>query len=112
MLDHDLRILKLKNKFIPTADDLRSKCYETIQHYYSEAFDCGHVGRLEVLPLSLNSVDVLKMKNTHSVIEDAPGGNAELMKSSTYQDVIMKTAFYSNQDYYNVRSSQYFGNFI
>lgn len=48
------------------------------------------------------------MKNTHGVIEDAPGGNAELMKSSTYQDVIMKTAFYSNQDYYNVRNLRYF----
>lgn len=76
---------------------------ETIQHYYSEAYDCGQVGRLEVLPITLNSVDVLKMKETNRVIEDAPGGNAELMKCSTYQDVIIKTAFYSNQDYYQVK---------
>lgn len=75
---------------------------ETIQHYYSEAFDCGQVGRLEVLPLTLNSVDVLKMMETNSIIEDAPGGNADLMKSSTYQDAIMKTAFYCHPNYYQV----------
>jgi hypothetical protein len=76
---------------------------ETIQHYYSEAFDCGQVGRLEVLPISLNSVDVLKLKDTNSTIEAAPAGNTELMKSSEYQDIIMKTAFYCNQDFYQVR---------
>jgi hypothetical protein len=75
---------------------------ETIQHYYSEAFDCGLVGRVEILPISLNSVEVLKMKESNATIEAAPGGNSELMKSSTYQDVIMKTAFYSNQDFYQV----------
>lgn len=75
---------------------------ETILHYYSEAYDCGQVGRLEVLPIKLNSVDVLKMKETNQVIEDAPGGNADLMKSSTYQDAIMKTAFYCNQNFYQV----------
>lgn len=88
-----------------SADELRSKCMETIQHYYSEAFDCGQVGRVEVLPLSLNSVDVLKMKETNSIIEAAPGGNADLMKSSTYQDVIMKTAFYCHPHYYQVKYS-------
>lgn len=76
---------------------------ETILHYYSEAYDCGQVGRLEVLPINLNSVDVLKMRETNEVIEDAPGGNADLMKSSKFQDCIMKTAFYANQNYYQVR---------
>lgn len=85
------------------ADELRSKCMETIQHYYSESLDNGQIGRLEILPISLNSVDVLKMKASNSIIEDAPGGNSELMKSSTYQDIIMKTAFYCNQDYYQVK---------
>lgn len=77
---------------------------EMILHYYSEAFDCGQVGRVEVLPISLNSVDVLKMKETNSMIEGAPGGNAGLRKCSTYQDVIMKTAFYCNDVYYQVMS--------
>lgn len=85
-----------------TADELRSKCMETIQHYYSEAFDCGQVGRVEVLPISLNSVDVLKMSETKTVIESAPGGHSELVKSSTYQDIITKTAFYCNDNFYQV----------
>jgi hypothetical protein len=72
---------------------------ETIQHYYSEAYDCGQVGRVEVLPISLNSVDVLKMKESYAMIEAAPGGNF----SSTYQDVIMKTAFYCNHEFYQVK---------
>ena len=75
---------------------------ETIGHYYSEAYDCGQIGRLEVLPVKLNSVDVLKMKETNSMIEDSPGGNSDLMKSSTYQEAIMKTAFYCNETYYQV----------
>lgn len=86
-----------------TADNLRAKCLETIQHYYSEAFDNGTVGRVEILPISLNSVDVMKMKETNATIEAAPSGNSELMKSSTYQNVIMKTAFYCNQEFYQVR---------
>jgi hypothetical protein len=76
---------------------------ETIQHYYSEAFDCGTVGRIEILPISLNSVDVLKMKESSATIEAAPGGNSEVMKSSPYQDVIMKTSFYCNQEFYQVK---------
>lgn len=80
---------------------------ETIQHYYSDAYDCGQVGRLEILPINLNSVDVLKMKESNSTIEDAPGGNALLIKSSAYQDIIMKTAFYCNQDYYQVRTKDW-----
>lgn len=75
---------------------------ETIEHYYSDARDIGQVGRLEILPINLNSVNVLKMKASNSTIEDAPGGNSELMKSSSYQDIIMKTAFYCNQEYYQV----------
>lgn len=90
------------NFFTLTADNLRLKCMETIQHYYSEAFDCGTVGRIEVLPISLNSVDVLKMKDSNATVEAAPGGNSDLMKSSTYQEVIIKTAFYCNHEYYQV----------
>lgn len=85
-----------------TADELRSKCFETVQHYYSDAFDCAQIGRLEVLPISLNSIDVLKMKDTNAVIEAGLGGNGDLPATSTYQDIIMKTAFYCNQDYYHV----------
>ena len=62
------------------------------------------VGRVEVLPISLNSVDVLKMKETTGIIEAAQGGNSEVMKSSTYQDVIMKAAFYCNHEFYQVRT--------
>lgn len=87
-----------------TADELRSKCFETMQHYYSEALDCGQIGRVEVLPISLNSIDVLRMKETNMTIEAAPGGHSELPTSTTYQDIIMKTAFYCHHEYYQVRS--------
>lgn len=86
-----------------SADELRSKCFETMQHYYSEALDCGIIGRVEVLPTSLNSIDVLKMKETNMTIEAAPGGHSELPTSTTYQDIIMKTAFYCQHEYYLVR---------
>lgn len=76
---------------------------ETIQHYYSEAYDCGQVGRVEILPISLNSVDVLKMKETSRMIEAAPGGSSDMMKSSICQDIVMKTAFYCNQEFYQVK---------
>lgn len=87
-----------------TADELRSKCFETMQHYYSEALDCGQIGRVEVLPISLNSIDVLKMKETNMTIEAAPGGHSELPTSTIYQDIIMKTAFYCHHEYYKVRA--------
>lgn len=85
-----------------TADELRSKCFETMQHYYSDAVDCGQIGRVEVLPISLNSVDVLKMKESYMTIESAPGGNSELPASATHQDIMMKTAFYCYNEYYQV----------
>jgi hypothetical protein len=78
---------------VQTADELRTKCVEIVQNYYSEAFDCGQIGRLEVLPISLNSVDVLKMKE----VSQAVGGCGV-----EQQDIIMKTAFYCNHEFYQV----------
>lgn len=89
--------------FSSSADELRSKCFETMQHYYSEALDCGQIGRVEVLPISLNSINVMQMKESNMTIEAAPGGHSELPASSTYQDIIMKTAVYCHHEFYQVR---------
>lgn len=42
------------------------------------------------------------MKETNAVIEEAPSGSAEVRETLDVRDVIMKTAFYCNQDYYTV----------
>lgn len=88
------RLCYYKKHYI-IADNLRAKCVETVQNYFTEAFDCGKIGRIEVLPLSLNSIDILKMKDMYE--------NSCQGKSNEYQDIIMKTAFYCNHEFYQVK---------
>lgn len=75
---------------------------EIVQNYYNEEFDCGQIGRVEVLPVTVNSVDILKMKEISKSIKE----NTDLEKSFEYQDIIMKTAFYCNHEFYQVRQLQ------
>lgn len=73
---------------------------ETLQQYYSEAFDNGQISRIEVLPIALNSIDVLKMFEINSIIE-----NATKVKSAVPRDVnrhVMCTMLYSNENFYEV----------
>ena len=72
---------------------------ETLQQYYSEAFDNGQISRIEVLPIALNSIDVLKMFEINSIIE-----NATKVKNVP-RDVnrhVMCTMLYSNENFYEV----------
>lgn len=82
-----------------TVDEVRSKCMETLQQYYSEAFDNGQISRIEVLPIALNSIDVLKMFEINSMIE-----NATKVKNVP-RDInrhVMCTMLYSNENFYEV----------
>lgn len=72
---------------------------ETIQQYYTEAFDCGQIKKIEVLPIALNSIDVLQMFEV----------NNEIINSSSFKNTsreinghIMRTMLYSNETFYQV----------
>lgn len=81
-----------------TAEEVRSKCLETIQQYYSEAFDSGQISRIEVLPIVLNSIDVLKMTELNATLENAG--------KSSKKDIgrhVMQTMLYSNENFYQVK---------
>jgi hypothetical protein len=82
-----------------TADDIRSKCLEAVQQYYTEAFDCGQIKRIEVLPIALNSIDVLKMSEINNVIAAASTFKAT---SREINDHIVRTMLYSNENFYQV----------
>lgn len=74
---------------------------ETIQQYYSEAFDCGQIKRIEVLPIILNSIDVLKMFEINNNIL-----NALPFKSPSREinEHVMRAMLYSNENFYQVMS--------
>jgi hypothetical protein len=79
---------------------------EVIQQYYSEAFDCGQIKRIEVLPIVLNSIDILKMKEINDDICNATKCNSNNnSNNSLTQEInehVMRTMFYSNENYYQV----------
>lgn len=53
---------------------------------------------MEILPISLNSVDVLKMKEAIK----ATSTNSTVGNHSDFQDAIMKTAFYCTNEFHQV----------
>ncbi|KAL7051502.1 hypothetical protein ACKWTF_004483 [Chironomus riparius] len=85
------------DKIDENADEVRTKCLETIQQYYSEAFDCGQIKRIEVLPIILNSIDVLKMFEINNNIL-----NALPFKSPSREinEHVMRAMLYSNENFY------------
>jgi hypothetical protein len=83
----------------PLADEIRSKCLEAVQQYYSEAFDCGQIKRTEVLPIALNSIDVLKMNEVNNIIANSSKFNTA---SREINEHIMHTMLYSNENFYQV----------
>jgi hypothetical protein len=80
-----------------SADEIRSKCLETIQQYYSEAFDSGQISRVEVLPIALNSIDVLKLFELNETLE-----NASRNSTRNVGRHVMRTMLYSNENFYQV----------
>lgn len=75
------------------AEEVRSKCTETIQQYYSEAVDSCQITRIEVLPITLNSIDIMKM------CENNPNNDE---KSMAGRNALMRTALYANDGFYEV----------
>lgn len=80
---------------------MRTKCLETIQQYYTEAFDCGQIKRIEVLPIILNSIDVLKMYEVNNSIINATAPFKSL--SREINEHVLRTMLYSNENFYQVR---------
>lgn len=81
---------------------MRTKCLETIQQYYSEAFDCGQIKRIEVLPIILNSIDVMKMfEFNNNILNAMPFKNNPTREINEH---IIRTMLYSNENFYQVMS--------
>ncbi|XP_070499435.1 uncharacterized protein [Chironomus tepperi] len=85
------------DKIDENADEVRTKCLETIQQYYSEAFDCGQIKRIEVLPIILNSIDVLKMFEINNNILNALPSKSP---SREINEHVMRAMLYSNENFY------------
>ncbi|CAO1374852.1 unnamed protein product [Diamesa serratosioi] len=72
------------------SDELRSKTRDLVQQNYSEASDCGLVGRIEVLPVVFESeefnlrYDRMKSVASSKELEMTHQFNAQLLKSICY----------------------------
>ncbi|KAG5678646.1 hypothetical protein PVAND_008302 [Polypedilum vanderplanki] len=86
------------DKIDENADEIRSKCLEGVQQYYSEEFDCGRIKRIEVLPITLNSIDVLKMNEFNNII--ASSSSFKTTATIEINEHIMRTMLYSNENFY------------
>lgn len=81
-------------------DELRSKTRDFLQQNYSEASDCGLVGRIEVLPVVFQSEEfTLRLNRMKSVMV-----TADEESTQQFYGQMIKAMCYDNVDYHQVRS--------
>ena len=80
------------------ADKIRSKTKDFVQQSYSEASDCGLVGRIEVLPVVFQSEEF----NLHYNLMKSVTLCKELEKAHKFNAQMLKTLCYGNAVYHQV----------